>query len=325
MCLSEGCPWLSTLPPPTACHWGVRPATAALFLWARGVRAWEPVTIPPAHALASWLVRCGGDRRWPGGGGALCGSVRGVWGRALSLPRLLVLGARSRSPLSFSLGTRSAGVGGCNQPHSACACELALCAVGAPEESLGGGDSCLYAGCPGFGSLPTLTASPWGVRQASTTYSLCVQCAGVEPRTPPCARGPPGSALRGGGRGCVRGGVPRRAGCSVAPSPLPWFNAWCARFSGLRHLVAVVACHLSGCLGTGRRGASLACLVAPCWCAAPCPVQSLSVLQSPFLLPWCLPDRGSSPRIFFAAERGTSRRKTALMTPAAGPCHGGGA
>ena len=85
-------------------------------------------------------------------------------------------------------------------------------------------------------------------------------------------------------------------GCCLAPVPVPWFVACCARRPGLRHPVAVVAWHLSVCLGCGRRRASLACLVAPRWCAAPRPVRSLSVLRSAFPTPWCLsPSRGLAP------------------------------
>ena len=73
-CLCEGCPGLSTLPPPTARPWGVRLEPAALFLWACGVRAWGPVTNLKAPALASWHCAPGrltGERPGAGGGGSL--------------------------------------------------------------------------------------------------------------------------------------------------------------------------------------------------------------------------------------------------------------
>ena len=60
----------------------------------------------------------------------------------------------------------------------------------------------------------------------------------------------------------------------------------------LRQPVVVVASHLSMCLACGRRRASLACLVAPLWCAAPGPVRSLSVLRSAFQTPCCLSASG---------------------------------
>ena len=85
-------------------------------------------------------------------------------------------------------------------------------------------------------------------------------------------------------------------GCRLAPVPVLWFVAGCARCPGLRHPVAIVAWHLSLCLRCGRRRASLACLVAPRWCPAPLPVRSLSVLRSAFLTLWCLfPPRGLAP------------------------------
>ena len=85
-------------------------------------------------------------------------------------------------------------------------------------------------------------------------------------------------------------------GCCPEPVPVPWFIACCARCPGLRHPVAAVAWHLSVCRGCGWRCASLACLVAPRWCAAPRPVRSLSVLRSALPTPCCLsPSRGLAP------------------------------
>ena len=60
--------------------------------------------------------------------------------------------------------------------------------------------------------------------------------------------------------------------CCLAPVPVPWFGACCARSPGLRHPAAVAAWHLSVCLGCGRRRASLACLMA--LRGAPCLVRS---------------------------------------------------
>ena len=89
---------------------------------------------------------------------------------------------------------------------------------------------------------------------------------------------------------------PPPAPLSLAPCPAPRFVVCCAHFPGSRHAVAIVAWHLSSCRGCGRQRASLACLVAPRWCAAPHPVRSLSVLRIAFPSPWCLPQpRGLSP------------------------------
>ena len=130
----------------------------------------------------------------------------------------------------------------------------------------GGGAFCLGVGRPGLGALPPPTARPLGGLPGPTTHWPWVRSAGV------------------------------RARLSLAPCPVPRFVVCCARFPGSRHLVAVVAWHLSLWRGCGQRRASLACLVAPRWCAAPRPVRSLSVLWSAFSSPWCLPPpRGLSP------------------------------
>ena len=109
--------------------------------------------------------------------------------------------------------------------------------------------------------------------------------------------------------------------CCVAPVPVPWFVACCARSPGLRHPVAVVAWSLSVCLGCGRRRASLACLVAPPRCAAPLPVWSLLVLRSAFPTLWCLsPPRGLAPPALlggFAGHAEAGREPGSLCLPLA--------
>ena len=140
-----------------------------------------------------------------------------------------------------------------------------------------------------------------------------------------------------------------RCGCSGAgfalSPPLLWLGcgvcvlvrvlcpAWvscalrcCACSPGLRHPAAVVARHLVLRRGCGRRRASLACLVAPRWCAALRPVRLLSVRQSAFPSPWCLPlPRAYAPG-FTGRLRGArgGRPRTGLLVPAAGPRRGGG-
>ena len=84
--------------------------------------------------------------------------------------------------------------------------------------------------------------------------------------------------------------------CCLAPIPVPCIVAGCAHCPCWRHPVVVVAWHLSVCLGCGRQRASLACLVAPRWCAAPRPVWSLLVLRLALPTLQCLsPLRGISP------------------------------
>ena len=122
----------------------------------------------------------------------------------------------------------------------------------------------------------------WGVRGRALSHPRPLVLSGVRP----------GPAFQWPRMRCA--GVGARL--SLAPCPVPPFVLCCARFLGSWHPVAVVAWHLSSCRGSGRRRASLACLMAPCWCAAPCPVRLLSVLRSAFRSPWCLsPPRGLSP------------------------------
>ena len=180
----------------------------------------------------------------------------------------------------------------------------------------GGGASCLGVGRPGMGALPPRTSRAFG-RAAGAHYPLAVDAggAGVETRhqthsaRPACCGG--GMRVPGGGASCLGVGLPDRAPShpeppvlsgvrpgptshwpwvrcagmgarlSLAPCPVPRFVVCCARFPG--------SWHLSLCRCYGRPRASLVCLVAPRWCAAPRPVWSLSVLWSAFLSPWCLP------------------------------------
>ena len=90
---------------------------------------------------------------------------------------------------------------------------------------------------------------------------------------------------------------------------------------------AVVAWHTPVCLGSGRGRASLACLVAPHWCAAPRLLPSLSVFRSAFPSPWCLlPPRGLSPIDLMGGcaghvEAGHANRAHGVC---ASPCRGWG-
>ena len=99
--------------------WGVRgrelshPRLPALWAGCRGslptgcacggVRAWGPVTNPTARALASWFCALWG-RHEGARGGAAPAWVWGVWGRALSHPRLPALWAGCRGPLPTGCG-----------------------------------------------------------------------------------------------------------------------------------------------------------------------------------------------------------------------------
>ena len=127
-------------------------------------------------------------------------------------------------------------------------------------------------------------------------------------------------------------GFPRAAGGlrGERPSPgwlllgtprSPWLCGSRTRCPGLRHPAAVVAWHLVLCYGCGRQRASLACLLAPRWSAAPRLVRLLSVLRSAFPSPWCLPPtRGLSPPALLGGCAGhaqAGRQAGALCLPLA--------
>ena len=72
--------------------------------------------------------------------------------------------------------------------------------------------------------------------------------------------------------------------------------------------MAVIAWNLRFCPGCARRCASLASLIAWRLCAVPCLVWALSLCQSAFLSPWCLPLPGAlGPKFYREAARDTLR------------------
>ena len=296
-----------------------------------GVRAWGPVTNPTARALA----RCGGGM-WVPGRGASCLGVGRPGSGALPPPTTRPLGGLPGPTTHSLLVPGGAGMGTRHQPHSARSCELALRAMGGARGRPEGAPPAwvwgvrgwalshprlpvLWAGCRGplptgcgcggvqaWGPLTNPTARAlaswlcalWGRHEGARGGAPPAWVWGVRGRAlshpqPPVLSGVrPGPALHWPWVRCV--GVGARL--SLAPCPVPRFVVCCARFQGSRHPLAVVAWHLSPCRGCDRWRASLACLVASRWCAAPRPVRSLSVLQPAFPSPWCLPPpRGLSP------------------------------
>ena len=196
-------------------------------------------------------------------GGASLASVWVVRGRALSHPRLPALWAGCRGPLPTGCGCGGVRAWGPVTNPTA----RALACYGGGMWVPGKGRLLPGCGASGVGRSPTPDCPPSG-RAAGAHY-------------------PPAWVRWGAGVGDR---------LSLAPCPVPRFVVCFARFPGSRHPVAVVAWHLSSCRGCGWRRASLACLVAPRWCAAPRPVRLLSVLESAFPSPWCLPPcRGLSP------------------------------
>ena len=253
-CLGVGRPEAGALPHPTSRPFSVRPGPTTHWLWVRGVRASGPVTNPTARALAC----CGGGMRVPGGGASCLAVGRPVSG-ALPAPTSRPFGRAAGAHYQLAVGAGGAGARTRHQPHSARSCELALRAVGAARGRPGGAPLAWVRGVRGRALSHPRPLRLSGVRPGPASHWLWVRCLGVGARL------------------------------SLAPCPVPRFVVCCARFPGSRHPMAVVAWHLSPWHGCGRRRASLACLVAPRWCAAPRPVRLLSVLRLAFLSPWCLP------------------------------------
>ena len=287
-CLGVGRSGLGALPPPTT-HPFWR-AAGAHYPLAVGAGVAGVGTRHHPHRARSYeldLRAVGAARGRPGGA-----PLAWVWGvpgpGALPPPPTRPFRRAGGAHYPLAVGAGGAGEGTRHHPHSARSCELALRAVGAAR---------------GPGRVPL--AWVWGVRGWALSHPRPLVLSGVRP----------GPASHWLWVWCAGVG----ALLSLAPSAVPWFIVCCARFPGSTHPVAVVAWLLSWCRGCGRRRASLACLVAPRWCAAPRPVRSLSVLRSSFPSPWCLPP----PRGLRGARGG--RPRTRLFVPAAGHCRGKGA
>ena len=170
------------------------------------------------------------------------------------------------------------------------------------------------SGMSGVGHSPSSGRPSFGrAARARHPLALVAVCGRGGPHPPRCVR-PRGRYAPWGAR------------FSLAPSCVPCFGACCARFPGLRHPVAVVACHLSVCPGCGQQRASRACLVVLRCCTVPRPVRSLFVLRSAFPSPLCLPLPGAfAPGFTAPLSEGLRRRpRTGLMVPAAGRCGGRG-
>ena len=256
----------------------------------------------------------------------LLAGVRGVgvcvWARVSAAPRPSWLGCWAVCVLVCALRLHPATPGtgarcGCACLGSSFGCAPPLLAevlgcpcahVRAPLAPSHSWHGCAVWVCVfGFGFLAAPRHS-WLGRWAVCVL-VCALC--LHPATPaPGARC--GCVCSGSGFGCApplcAGVCGVLVGSCLAPVRVPWFVACCARSPGLWHPTAVAAWHLSVCLGCGRRGASLACLVAPrgaprliwsgrSWCSC-----RLSRRRGAFPHPG-----GLRPRLYWAAARGTRR------------------
>ena len=123
-----------TLPLPATHPLGQQPGPVS---WAHVVWAWEPITSPTACALANRRCALWGRRE---------GIPRGVWGQALPLPPLPVLGADSRGPLPTCSGHGCAGVGTWHCPFGLLALRGVACRGGGGRLPQGGGPLTLVRG-----------------------------------------------------------------------------------------------------------------------------------------------------------------------------------
>ena len=96
--------------------WGGQPGSATRVSWVRLVWAWDPAAAPRRASLLAGIARRGGGGR-ASPGGVPSTIVRGVWGRALPLPRLPALWAGCRGPLPTCCGRGCAGVGALHRPR----------------------------------------------------------------------------------------------------------------------------------------------------------------------------------------------------------------
>ena len=156
--------------------WGVRPGPATNWPWLRWVRAWEPVTNLRARALASWLARCGGGARVPGGR-LLPGCGASGVGRSPT-PDRPSFGACGRGPLPTGCGCGGCGRGDPSPTPQRALWRAGFARCGSSTRAPGGGRTCLGVGRPGSGALPPPTARPLG-RAAGARYPLAVGAGGV--------------------------------------------------------------------------------------------------------------------------------------------------
>ena len=209
---------------PLAWLWGVRgralshPRLPVLWAGCRGplptgcgcggVRAWGPVTNPTARALSSWLCTLWG---WHEGarGGAPPAWVWGVWGRALSHPRLPAIWAGCRAHYQRAVGAGRCGRGDFSPAPQRALFRAGFARCGGGARAPGGGRLLPGCGASGVGRSPNPDCPPSG-RAAGASYPLAVGAGG-------CGRWDPSAthsarscelALRFGGGMRVPGGPP---------------------------------------------------------------------------------------------------------------------
>ena len=198
-----------------ACGPGPLPTGCGCGGWGRA----NPSPVLHRALFQAGIARCGGNTRVPRGGKAPAW-VPGVWGRAISHPRPLVLSGVRPGPTTHWLWVRGVRAWGLVTNPTARPLASWLCALlGRHEVPGGGGACCPDVGRPGSGVIPSPDHSSF--------------------------------------RACGRGPLPTRCGCGACgvgdPSPTPQRALLRAGFArcggGMRVPVGGASC-----LGVGRPG-----------------------------------------------------------------------
>ena len=166
-CLGVGRPGSGALPTPTARPLGGLMGPTTHLLWVRRGAGVGTLHQPHSARSCELALRAEGAARGRPGGGPPAW-VWGVWGRALSQPRLPTLWAGCRGPLPTGCGC--GGLRAWRPVTNRTARALACCGggMGVP----GGGASCLGVGRPGWAALPPPTARPLSGLMGPTTHLL---------------------------------------------------------------------------------------------------------------------------------------------------------
>ena len=146
-----------------------------LAVGAGGCGGGDPSQTPQRALLRAGFARCGGGMRVPGG--APPAWVRGVWGRALSHPRLRALWAGCRGPQPSGCGRGGVRARGPVTNPTARALASWLCALWGRHEGARGGRLLPGCGASGVGRSPTPNCQPSG-RAAGAHYPLAVGAGG---------------------------------------------------------------------------------------------------------------------------------------------------
>ena len=176
-CLGVGRPGSALSHPRPLVLSGVRPGPTTHWLWVRGVRAWGPVTNPPARALASWLCALWGRHEGAQGARLLPGCGASGVGRCPN-PDHLPFWACGRGPPPTGCGCGGCGRGDPSPTPQRALLRPGFARSGGGTRAPGGGDSCLVVGRPGSGALapPTTRAVR---RAAGADYPVAVGAGGA--------------------------------------------------------------------------------------------------------------------------------------------------